>query len=251
ILNEHRLKFNSIKDAKKLLEAIEKRFGRNIATKKTQRNRLKQQFENFSASRSEDDGFKPSSNDGKKIDKDPSKGNECNDHEKEDTVNNTNNVNTVSSTLNAAGTNEDYELLFDPNMPALKDVGTFDFSNKYEDDGEMADMSNVETTIQMDVKSAFLYGKIKEEVQVNAARLKTTVNAARSMSYLFKTVHSTVERPIHKNTSFKNGNVNQRVNTVKGNNVNTARPKAVVNVVKGNLVNAVKASALLGLETKD
>nr|GEY74945.1 hypothetical protein [Tanacetum cinerariifolium] len=171
-----------------------------------------------------DDGFKPSSNDGKKIDKDPSKGNECNDHEKEDTVNNTNNVNTVSSTLNAAGTNEDYELLFDPNMPALKD---------------------------MDVKSAFLYGKIKEEVQVNAARLKTTVNAARSMSYLFKTVHSTVERPIHKNTSFKNGNVNQRVNTVKGNNVNTARPKAVVNVVKGNLVNAVKASALLGLETKD
>ncbi|GJX29934.1 hypothetical protein Tco_0238013 [Tanacetum coccineum] len=29
ILNEHQLKFNSIKDAKKLLEAVEKRFGRN------------------------------------------------------------------------------------------------------------------------------------------------------------------------------------------------------------------------------
>nr|GEZ67648.1 hypothetical protein [Tanacetum cinerariifolium] len=43
------LKFNSIKDAKKLLEAIEKRFGRNVATKKTQRNLLKQQFENFTA----------------------------------------------------------------------------------------------------------------------------------------------------------------------------------------------------------
>nr|GEW68248.1 ribonuclease H-like domain-containing protein [Tanacetum cinerariifolium] len=38
-----------LKDAKKLLEAIEKRFGGNAATKKTQRNILKQQFENFSA----------------------------------------------------------------------------------------------------------------------------------------------------------------------------------------------------------
>ncbi|GKB78754.1 hypothetical protein Tco_0945649 [Tanacetum coccineum] len=42
ILNEHQLKFNSIKDAKQLLEAIEKRFGGNAATKKTQRNLLKQ-----------------------------------------------------------------------------------------------------------------------------------------------------------------------------------------------------------------
>ncbi|GJT98643.1 hypothetical protein Tco_1094161 [Tanacetum coccineum] len=42
IPNEHQLKFNSIKDAKSLLEAIEKRFGGNAATKKTQRNLLKQ-----------------------------------------------------------------------------------------------------------------------------------------------------------------------------------------------------------------
>nr|GEZ93606.1 ribonuclease H-like domain-containing protein [Tanacetum cinerariifolium] len=41
ISNEHQLKFNSIKDAKQLLEAIEKRFGGNAATKKTQRNLLK------------------------------------------------------------------------------------------------------------------------------------------------------------------------------------------------------------------
>nr|GEX61269.1 reverse transcriptase domain-containing protein [Tanacetum cinerariifolium] len=50
ILNEHRLKFNSIKDAKQLLKAIEKRFGGNASTKKTQRNLLKQQYENFTAS---------------------------------------------------------------------------------------------------------------------------------------------------------------------------------------------------------
>nr|GEU72723.1 hypothetical protein [Tanacetum cinerariifolium] len=46
------LKFNSIKDAKKLLKAIEKRFGWNAATKKTQKNLLKQQYENFTASSS-------------------------------------------------------------------------------------------------------------------------------------------------------------------------------------------------------
>ncbi|GJU89575.1 hypothetical protein Tco_1301998 [Tanacetum coccineum] len=49
IPNEHQLKFNSIKDAKKLLEAVEKRFGGNAATKKTQRNLLKRQYENFTA----------------------------------------------------------------------------------------------------------------------------------------------------------------------------------------------------------
>ncbi|GJW66790.1 hypothetical protein Tco_0121214 [Tanacetum coccineum] len=50
IPNENQLKFNSIKDAKSLLEAVEKRFGGNAATKKTQRNLLKQQYENFTAS---------------------------------------------------------------------------------------------------------------------------------------------------------------------------------------------------------
>ncbi|GJV64434.1 ribonuclease H-like domain-containing protein [Tanacetum coccineum] len=52
IPNEHQLKFNSIKDAKSLLQAIKKRFGGNAATKKTKRNLLKQQYENFTASSS-------------------------------------------------------------------------------------------------------------------------------------------------------------------------------------------------------
>ncbi|GJS63583.1 hypothetical protein Tco_0678147 [Tanacetum coccineum] len=78
--------------------------------------------------------------------------------------------------------------------------------------------------------------------QVNTAHSKTIVNAARPMSYLSKIAHSTVKRPIHKNTTFKNSNIDQRVNTVSGKKINTARPKAVVNAVKGNNVNAVKAS---------
>ncbi|GJY07941.1 hypothetical protein Tco_0374995 [Tanacetum coccineum] len=61
IPNEHQLKFNSIKDAKSLMEAVKKRFGRNAATKKTQRNLLKQQYENFTASSSEVKGTSSSS----------------------------------------------------------------------------------------------------------------------------------------------------------------------------------------------
>nr|GFA36843.1 ribonuclease H-like domain-containing protein [Tanacetum cinerariifolium] len=72
---------------------------------------------------SQDDGFKPSSDDGKKFDEDPRKG-----------------------TVNDAGTNE---LPFNPSMPALEDINTFDFSNEDEDDGELADMNNLETTIQV------------------------------------------------------------------------------------------------------
>nr|GFA45198.1 hypothetical protein [Tanacetum cinerariifolium] len=51
--NKHQLKFNSHKDAKSLMEAIEKRFGGNTETKKVQKTLLKQQFENFSGSSSE------------------------------------------------------------------------------------------------------------------------------------------------------------------------------------------------------
>ncbi|GJT74720.1 hypothetical protein Tco_1041445 [Tanacetum coccineum] len=48
--NEHQLKFNSYKDAKTQMQAIKNRFGGNSATKKTQNNLLKQQYENFAAS---------------------------------------------------------------------------------------------------------------------------------------------------------------------------------------------------------
>ncbi|GKF01382.1 hypothetical protein Tco_0028305 [Tanacetum coccineum] len=87
---------------------------------------------------------------------------------------------------------------------------------------------------------------------VNTAQPRTTVNSARRMKNVFKIAHSTVKSPINKNTTSKNSNFNQIVNTVKGKNVNTVRPKVVVNTarpkavvsdVKGNNVNTVKASA--------
>nr|GEW64245.1 hypothetical protein [Tanacetum cinerariifolium] len=51
--DKHQLKFNSHKDAKTLIEAIEKKFGRNTETKKVQKTLLKQQYENFSGSSTE------------------------------------------------------------------------------------------------------------------------------------------------------------------------------------------------------
>ncbi|GJY84402.1 putative ribonuclease H-like domain-containing protein [Tanacetum coccineum] len=74
-----------------------------------------------------------------------------------DNLNSTNNVNTVSSNVNAASTNKvnvvggktSIELTFDPNMPALKDYSIFDFSIDDEDDGAEDDMNNLDTTIQV------------------------------------------------------------------------------------------------------
>nr|GEW19808.1 ribonuclease H-like domain-containing protein [Tanacetum cinerariifolium] len=51
--DKHQLKFNIHKDAKTLMDAIEKRFGGNKETKKVQKTLLKQQYENFTGSSSE------------------------------------------------------------------------------------------------------------------------------------------------------------------------------------------------------
>nr|GEU74608.1 hypothetical protein [Tanacetum cinerariifolium] len=51
--DKYQLKFNIHKDAKTLMEAIEKRFGGNKETKKVQKTLFKQQYENFTGSSSE------------------------------------------------------------------------------------------------------------------------------------------------------------------------------------------------------
>nr|GEW26368.1 hypothetical protein [Tanacetum cinerariifolium] len=87
---------------------------------------------------SHDDGSKPSSDNGKKVnevntvDDDLRKESECTDHEKEDNVSSTNII---------------IDLPFDPKMPALEDDSIFDFSSNDEDDGVVADMNNLDTTI--------------------------------------------------------------------------------------------------------
>ncbi|GKE30156.1 ribonuclease H-like domain-containing protein [Tanacetum coccineum] len=105
---------------------------------------------------SPDAEFKPSGDDEKKVTEEPKKEggdprteSESNDQEKEDNVNSTNNVNTVSSTINAASTNEvndvggktSIELPIDPNMPPLEDIV---YSDDDEDVGVDVDMNNLD-----------------------------------------------------------------------------------------------------------
>ncbi|GKG11156.1 hypothetical protein Tco_0342556, partial [Tanacetum coccineum] len=89
-----------------------------------------------------DDGSKPSSDDEKKVDKDPGKDSESNDQEKEDNVNITNNVNAASSNkVNDVGAKTCIKLPLDPNMPEYEDYSIFDSSSDDQDDGAEADMN--------------------------------------------------------------------------------------------------------------
>ncbi|GJZ86825.1 ribonuclease H-like domain-containing protein [Tanacetum coccineum] len=95
-------------------------------------------------------GSKPSSDDEKKVDKDPRKESECKDQENEDNVNNTNNVNDAGTNeVNVVGGKTSIELLFDPNMSALEYYSIFDLLRDDEDDGAEADMNNLDITIQV------------------------------------------------------------------------------------------------------
>ncbi|GJT83621.1 putative ribonuclease H-like domain-containing protein [Tanacetum coccineum] len=82
---------------------------------------------------------------------------------------------------------------------------------------------------------------------VNTAQPRIIVNSTRPMTNVFNKSHLTVRRPINNKTITKNSNSNQRINTVRGNNVNTVRPKAVLNAVKGN---QIQVSDGLGLQKR-
>ncbi|GKA96912.1 putative ribonuclease H-like domain-containing protein [Tanacetum coccineum] len=75
---------------------------------------------------------------------------------------------------------------------------------------------------------------------INTAYSRPTVNCARPASNVFNRAHSHVRSPFNKFTTNKNNNLNEKVNTVRGN-VTIVRPKAVVSEA-----NAVKASACYG-----
>ncbi|GJY63542.1 putative ribonuclease H-like domain-containing protein [Tanacetum coccineum] len=88
---------------------------------------------------------------------------ECNNQEKEDNVNSTNNVNVASTNevnvvgviknntneVNVVGGKTSIKLPFDLNMHSLEDYNIFDFSSDDEDDGTVVDMNNLVTTIQV------------------------------------------------------------------------------------------------------
>ncbi|GJV90777.1 hypothetical protein Tco_1538590 [Tanacetum coccineum] len=65
----------------------------------------------------------------------------------------------------------------------------------------------------------------------------------RPMKNVITNAYSTARRPFNKITAANNSNFTKKVNIVKGTRVNTARPKVVISAVKGNKGNAIKASA--------
>nr|GEW35387.1 ribonuclease H-like domain-containing protein [Tanacetum cinerariifolium] len=86
---------------------------------------------------SQDVGFKPSNDVGKKVNEAPRQKNEFKDQEEKDSVNNTNRVNAVSLTVNAAsnkvnavGRKSSIELHDDLNMPELENISIFEDSNE-------------------------------------------------------------------------------------------------------------------------
>ncbi|GKF00434.1 putative ribonuclease H-like domain-containing protein, partial [Tanacetum coccineum] len=150
--------------------------------------------------------MQPSSNDGKKVDEDPRKDSECNDQEKEDNINNTNTVNAASTNEVVGGKTSielpvdpdmpklvDYSIFeYDEDVGAEADMNNLDTTIQvslipstriHKDhplDQVIEDLQSATQTRrmlknleehgfygdQMDVKSAFLYGKIEEEVYV-------------------------------------------------------------------------------------
>ncbi|GKB41430.1 putative reverse transcriptase, RNA-dependent DNA polymerase [Tanacetum coccineum] len=114
----------------------------------------------FSSKDSPDAGFKPSGEEEKKDAEDP--GNEGGnprekdervDQENDANVNNTNNINTVSPTVNAAGIEDnavDENIVYgcddDPNMPDLEEIDRFSDAEDYDSE---ADINNLDTYFQI------------------------------------------------------------------------------------------------------
>ncbi|GJS39823.1 uncharacterized mitochondrial protein-like protein [Tanacetum coccineum] len=103
-----------------------------------------------------DDGSKPSSDDEKKVNEDPRIESESEDQEKDDNVNSTNNINIVSSSVNAAsikvntvGGKTSIKLPIDQNILALEDYSIFESTIDDQDDGAEVDMNNMDITIQV------------------------------------------------------------------------------------------------------
>nr|GEV59047.1 putative ribonuclease H-like domain-containing protein [Tanacetum cinerariifolium] len=134
---------------------------------------------------SQDNGFQPSSDSGNKVDQDPSKGRECRDQEQDDNVNSTNMVN-VSSTnrvnvVDINNMNTTIQVSPVPTTRIHKDhpldqmirdlhstTQTRNMSKNFEEHGLFLAYASFKDFVvyQMDVKSAFVYGKIKKEVYV-------------------------------------------------------------------------------------
>ncbi|GKA01177.1 hypothetical protein Tco_0673842, partial [Tanacetum coccineum] len=77
---------------------------------------------------------------------------------------------------------------------------------------------------------------------VNTDAPKPKVNDALPTTYSYFKAHSPVRRAFNQKSAAKTNKFNEKVNTVRVNNVTTAGPKAVVSVAVGNGENFIKSS---------
>ncbi|GJU00080.1 hypothetical protein Tco_1110418 [Tanacetum coccineum] len=87
---------------------------------------------------------------------------------------------------------------------------------------------------------------ISTAMPINTAAPKSKVNDALPKTYSYFKAHSPVRRAFNQKLAAKTYNLNEKVKTVRVNNVTTARPKAVVSVAVRYGENAVKSSAWSG-----
>nr|GEX95068.1 hypothetical protein [Tanacetum cinerariifolium] len=62
---------------------------------------------------------------------------------------------------------------------------------------------------------------VKPTTDINPRETVKNVNSTKSVSNVINKAHSNVRRPFNQRTTFKNRNMNQKVNAVKRNSVNT------------------------------
>ncbi|GJV42557.1 putative ribonuclease H-like domain-containing protein, partial [Tanacetum coccineum] len=78
---------------------------------------------------------------------------------------------------------------------------------------------------------------------INTDATKSFVNVTKPRPNVFQKTHSQSRRPFYQQTTLKNINLNNKVNTAKANSVNTAKGYRVKSVVGKQGFNAVKSSA--------
>ncbi|GJR83898.1 zf-CCHC domain-containing protein [Tanacetum coccineum] len=78
---------------------------------------------------------------------------------------------------------------------------------------------------------------------IKTAAPKPFVNVAKTRPNAFHKSHSPFRRPFYQQTTLKNRNLNNKVNAVKANSVNTAKGKRVTSVVGEQGIDSVKSKA--------
>ncbi|GJS58067.1 hypothetical protein Tco_0652851 [Tanacetum coccineum] len=84
---------------------------------------------------------------------------------------------------------------------------------------------------------------ISTAMPINIVASKSKVNDALPKTYSYFKAHSPVRSAFNQKLAAKTNKFNEKVNTVRVNNVTTAGPKVVVSAAVGNGENVVKSSA--------